>query len=147
MEFTMLQLTKIYDPRDELDKANRDELFQFAQSRGIQEIDEKMFMGANAAIMMRKVMRQKGIINIKIPPRQLGMPQGAIAAEPSGETITAEEMAERDYTAQRAAPVVPAATVEKMSIQEMRKECTKRGIHMDRTDNIAKLREKLSNGK
>lgn len=141
----MLQLTRIEDPRDNLERASRDELFRFAQDRGVKEIDDRMFMGANAAIMMRKILRQKGMTNIQVRPQQLGMPPGvgesASSPVPSTETISADEMAERDYAAQQA--VNPEVPVEKMDIRQLRHECKARGIKMARTDNLKTLREKL----
>lgn len=142
-----MQIMRIEDPRDELEKANRDELFRFAQSVGVAEIDERMFMGANAAIMMRKVLRQRGITNIRIPARQLGMPYGAISPEPSGKSMTADEMAEMDYAAQRKASETenkPSVDIAQMTIGALRRTCKERGVKFDRTDKMTMLREKLS---
>lgn len=129
------------DPRDNLEKANRDQLFDFAHENGVREITEDM-----PAILMRKLLRAKGIVNIKIPNVMLGAPPGATitndaAPEKDGVQVNAEDDLERQWKEQASAPV--ETDPDKMTMQELRKACKARGIHMDRTDNLAKLREKL----
>lgn len=62
-----LQLHRIQDPRDSLERARRSELVEFAKNKGISEIVPEM-----PAILMRKILRSRGMTDIRIEPRQLG---------------------------------------------------------------------------
>lgn len=62
-----LQLHRIQDPRDSLERARRSELVEFAKKKGISEIVPEM-----PAILMRKILRSRGMTDIRIEPRQLG---------------------------------------------------------------------------
>ena len=61
-----LVLNKIDDPRDNLEKARRMELYRFAKEHGL-DVTEEM-----PAILIRYELRRRGLTNIKIPVRILG---------------------------------------------------------------------------
>lgn len=62
-----LQLHRIQDPRDMLERARRSELVEFARQKGVKEIVPEM-----PAMLMRKILRSRGLTNIAIDLRQLG---------------------------------------------------------------------------
>jgi hypothetical protein len=62
-----MQILKVQDPRNTLDRARRSELAAFAKANGVKEIVPTM-----PATLMRKILRSKGLTNIVIPNRQLG---------------------------------------------------------------------------
>lgn len=130
-------LTRIDDPRDTLERASRDELFFFAQSRGVSEIEQNM-----PAILMRKILRQKGLYAINIPNRPLGANPGVLAPDPQEQIpqMNADEALEEQWRQSK----TEAKDVSKMGMGELRSECKRRGIKMARTDNLASLRAKLS---
>ncbi len=133
-------LTKIDDPRDLLEKATRDEIFDFAVAQGVAEITEDM-----PAIIMRNILREKKKTNIKIPDRPLGANPGVElikARESMQETETVPEVnADDDLMRQyQTSKVEPQS----MTMGQLRAECKRRGIKMARTDNMQTLREKLS---
>lgn len=66
-----MQLKRIDDPRDALDKANRKELENFAKAAGVVEVQPGM-----PAMLMRRILRSKGLNRITIPERTLGMLPG-----------------------------------------------------------------------
>ncbi len=65
-----LVLKSIDDSRDSLDKARRKELERFAKANGVGDIKQGM-----PAILMRRILRAKGLTNIQIPKRILGFPE------------------------------------------------------------------------
>ena len=129
-------LSRIDDPRDTLERASRDELFFFAQERGVTEIEQNM-----PAILMRKILRQKGLNSINIPNRPLGANPGVVIADPQEKVpeMDADAALEEQWRQSKEAP----KDVSKMGMQELRSECKRRGIKMARTDNLKTLREKL----
>ena len=132
------QLLRIDDPRDKLEKATRDELYDFARAQGVTDITEDM-----PAILMRRILRSKGKTNIDIPNRPLGSNPGVVAPPDKAQDvvavpeITAEEDLMRQYQAAKVAPA-------EMTMGQMRAECKRRGIKMARTDNMDTLRAKLN---
>lgn len=143
-----MRLTRIDDPRDNLERADRDQLFRFARAKGVTEINDRIYNGGNAANLMRLILRQKGVTDIDVPYHQLGLPPQVNIedSQPSGQpAVMLDDMLRQQLKDVQAEPA-PAA-VEKpisgMSIRELRKECTARGIKMERTDNVAKLKAKL----
>lgn len=137
-------LDRIEDPRDALDKARRIELFRFARAHGLKDVVETM-----PAILMRRILRERGLTNIKIPPRPLGAMNQANPLPPNipgGVEKVVEMDAEADlmrqYEATKTAP--PSKPIRMMDINELRRECQRRGIKMGRRDNLLTLREKLS---
>lgn len=143
-----MQLNRIDDPRDNLQKARRRELVEYAQTKGQKDITEQM-----DAEDIRKLLRQRGLSRIPIRPKPLGA-AGRHATAPilgsqpnpapaQPQINPADLQAFREWQAQR--EQAPAAVpVEKMGITELRKECKARGIAMVRTDNMQSLRAKLN---
>ncbi len=146
-------LHSIQDPRDQLQRARRMELYRFARDNGIADIVEAM-----PADVMRQILRNKGITSIAVPDRQLGAIQRTETTPTShkGQTYQAprppEKVVEVDATSdlmrqwqQESQPAVPREKpVEAMSINELREACKRRGIKLARTDNMASLKEKLN---
>lgn len=130
-------LREIIDPRDNLERAKRDELVDFAKAQGIphSEINEQM-----PAILIRRVLRSKGLIDIKIPSRPLGGPEGGepIVSEQNIEQVNAEDDLVRQYQQQS------MQDVSTMSFHDMRRACRDRGIQYTRRDNMDTLRAKLN---
>lgn len=129
-----MQLNKVFDPRDALEKARRKELEKFAAVHGVSEIKEGM-----PAVLMRAILRQRNLTNINIPPRTLGIPDRGRAPAQQIEEAPAREVSavddlKRQWEEKR----------ELTTIQELRAECKKRGIKLARTDNIASLKAKLN---
>ncbi len=119
--------------RDPLDFANRDELYQFAQANGVTEITEAMYMGGNAGEKMKRILRARGLTNI----RHRAMPFEA-PSEPAVKTTNFD-----DFISEPSAPLEPRRD-EPKTRAELAKECKKRGIKMARTDTKEKLQERLS---
>lgn len=124
-----MQLLKIEDPRDPLGKASRFELCQLAKAHGIAEIT----YGCGLQLPdMVKILHEKGVHSINIPDRPLGVYKPVV--------LNADDVAP-----QQPAPVAQPEPkpVSEMNMTEMRKECKRRGIKMERTDNLHTLRAKL----
>lgn len=124
-----MQILRRDDPRDKLEKATRDELVDFAHINGQMDISEQM-----PKTVIVEMLRSRGLTNISIPERVLG------------------EYVHRDqYGILDRAPAPPqektkpaaSSDPDKMSIQELRAECRRLKIKLERTDNIPRLREKL----
>lgn len=132
------RLLRVDDPRDNLEKARLGELEKFARANNVE------FKQGLPAMVLRKILRSKGLVTIAIPPRVLGQyqpnPGEAITSAPitSGQGIETDAAA--DLAKQHAAQEKP---VDQMTITELRQACKKRGIKMARTDNMAALRTKL----
>lgn len=113
-----MQILKVQDPRDTLEKARRPELVKFAEQHRVAEIDPAM-----PATLMRKILRSKGLTSITIPNRQLGQISGtrintkspvkeAQAASGSNEPpkvveVDADEDLLRQWKAQQAEVYIP----------------------------------------
>lgn len=154
----ILDSKRTVDPRDNLDKARRRELVEFAQANGLTDIDENM--PADGYDGIRHLLRSKGITRIIIPPRKLGaqasertfpLKPHKPAANSRVETdpkvkIDADEL--RSFRAWQAQQKKNKIAAEKpvgdMSIGELRQACKAKGIKLARTDNIASLRAKLN---
>lgn len=136
-------LNKIDDPRDALSRARRMELFRFAQAQGISDIVQEM-----PASLMRRMLRARGLTNIRIPPRMLGAQNASGSSQQAGpdhkvnEIDADDDLARQFQEQQKAKQAAPAAG--KMSMNELRAECKARGIKMDRRDNMETLRAKLN---
>lgn len=133
-----MQLLSIIDPRDSLDKATRWELIDYAKANGLQVDDDC------PAIVTRQLLRAKGLTNIKIPDRPLGLygskAEAQIAAEnkpADANAMNADELMAAQYQAEK-------TDFSKSPMNALRAECKKRGIKMSRRDNLQSLREKLS---
>lgn len=116
--------------RDSLDLASRDELYQLARSHGVTEIDEAMYMSGNAGEKMKRILRARGLNNIKPKLQIFDRP-----AEQPVKTTSFDDLISE--------PTTPLGR-RIMSRAEMAKECKRRGIKMQRTDTKEKLQERLS---
>ena len=148
-----MQLLTIEDKRDNLEKATRRELFLFAQANKVAEISDEM-----PAMLMRDILRRRGMTRIRIPPRHLGAMNGGRhspqIAVPEANGIEADAISDlaRQWQAQQrnSAPPPPPAVREPAEIDEktdinvLRRMCQKRDIKMSRRDRrpdlIAKIR-------
>jgi len=131
-------LDRVDDPRDLLGKATRYELARFAKEKGVPGITEE-----TPADVSRKILRSRGLTDIKIPNRQLGSydnvvpPAVTSAGEPASENaIDAVDLLTAEYEQKK--------DISQMSMNELRAECRARGVKMERRDNVQSLREKLS---
>lgn len=125
-----LILHKAEDPRDTLSKASRYELCQVAAAHGIREVNYSAELTLEEMV---KILRNKGVTDIKIPDRPLGLYKPVVLGLDGPPLATMEEPA----------PEQPETPVAQMGIRELRSECKRRGIKMARTDNLHSLREKL----
>lgn len=137
-----VELRRIDDPRDNLQKATRDELEDFAREKGHPEINGRM-----TADDMRAELRKLGLVNIKIPVRQLGGYTGntlddGVDRSVAVAEINAEADLKRQWRDQLAAVPAPKPSSE-MTIGELRKECKRLEIKIDRRDNMVALRAKI----
>src|SRR3990167_10314110 len=93
-----IQLLKITDPRDNLEKARRRELVAFAHANGLKEINDEM-----PAILIRRILRRHNLTQITIPKRVLGSTAGPVAdavvdaAATDGPKIDMEDDLARQY--------------------------------------------------
>lgn len=130
-----LQLNKVFDPRDNLEKARRKELENFARANGVEEVKPGM-----PAPLMRKILRQRNLLDIKIPQTRFlgGPPDMQVKAQPvipsaePARTLDAVELLESEWK-----------DYDSMSINELRAECKGRGIKLGRRDNMESMRRKL----
>lgn len=126
-------LNRIEDPRDNLAKCTRDEIWDYARFKGA---DIYFPQGADTPRDdMIQILRNKGHIDIIYTPRVIGMP-------PTPSPYTRKEplpAVKREEP--RHESVFDLATATRA---EMAKECKRRGIKMARTDTMEKLRERLS---
>ena len=138
------QLKSIDDPRDRLDKAYRHELARFAAAQGVAEIVPNM-----PAILMRDILRRRGLTNINIPPRPLGQPQGNNSVVPGVQsnvpmTDAAADLAKQWEAQQKQEVVGPEKPKRKHEFNDIRAECKKLGIKFSRRDNLKTLKAKLA---
>jgi hypothetical protein len=128
---------QIDDPRDNLSRATRHEIIQFAKKRGVTEIDPEM-----PAILMRDILRQKNITDIQVGHRPLGSPGGTRpvatqAQEQNIRTVDATSELARQWKAQQ-------KPVKKYNeFIELKMKAKKLGIKLSRTDRLPDLKEKL----
>lgn len=134
-------LKSVEDPRDNLEKAGKYELWQFAVANGLNDVTYD-----TPSILVRKKLRALGLVNINIPDRPLGSPIPTVygadpqkAVAPVKQSTEVNEISAEDLL-EMEAQVKPVA---QMSMTELRSECKRRGIKMVRTDNLRTLREKL----
>ena len=136
-----MQLLSNIDPRDNLQKATRWELIDYAKANGI-EVPEDA-----PAIYTMKLLRARGLTNIKIPDRPLGLyaNNGSALSDNTvavseGDTPNADDDLIRQYESQKK----EEQDTSKMTVGQLRTACKARGIKMSRTDNMQTLKEKLS---
>ena len=137
------QLKSIDDPRDRLDKAHRIELIRFAQQNGVAEIDPEM-----PAILMRDILRRKGLTNIQVPNRMLGQPARRDAAVVSGAqsnvplTDAAADLAKQWQAQKQTVVEKPAKRVNEFV--EIRSKLKKMRIPFRRNNTMQELKAKLA---
>lgn len=143
-------LNKIEDPRDNLEKATRRELFLFAQANRISGVSDEM-----PAILIRDILRRAGKTRISIPPRPLGgNPRAAHAAlqTPEQNGVQADAVADlaRQWAQQQAAPAIQPTVpgkaekpLKECGINELRRICQAEDIHMSRRDRMPDLIAKI----
>lgn len=154
-------LNKVEDPRDTLAKARRWELVQLAKANGVSEIDADM-----PADLMRTILRQKGVTRVQIPPRPLGQqnqpnarkmyrngqlltPPPAPARQEQQKVVEVNADADlmrqwqQERAAQKNAEAAPAKPLDQMGINELRNECKRLGIHVERRDNMQTMKAKI----
>lgn len=134
------QLKSVDDPRDRLDRAHRIELIRFAQQNGVTEVDPEM-----PAILMRQILRRRGLTNIDIPPRLLGQTQrgGAVVANTQERTVATDAAADlaKQWENQKKAKVETKAPE---TINELRAAVKAKGIRLSRRDTMETLKAKLN---
>lgn len=139
-----MELLRTEDPRDPLEKATRDELVAYAHSKGQIDIVEQM-----PAVLIRKLLKSRGLTDIKIPDRQLGgfndaNSYGLVAEKSDAPSVNAEEAMIAQWQQRKDDPVeAEPVSVDDMPMGQLRAECKRRGIKMARTDNMEALRDKL----
>lgn len=141
-----MQLLNVTDPRDNLAKAKRTELVSYAHKEGQTDITPAM-----PAILIRNILRSRGLSRIQIPRRVIGervdwKTGGKSAPEANPDTPASVEVnMEDDLARQFAASSAPKiVTPENMTMPQLRMACKDKGIKMVRKDNAATLREKLN---
>ena len=136
-----MQLLSVQDPRDNLEKANRDELAKYAKEMGVSGITEE-----TPEIVSRKILRSLGFVNIKPRARPLGSYQGksfggqSITDTTLSNSIDADVELERQWKQEQAAPKNDIPT----TMGAMRKACKERGIKFSPRDKMQTLKEKLN---
>lgn len=140
------------DPRDDLEKARRSELWRFAAELGIKEIEPGM-----AATLMREILRKKGHYTIghRLPPepepRQSIVsndhlrPKPPAPAEESKPPMSVEEIARQDYERQKqeAAAEADGQDLSALPMPQVRLMCKRAGIGFSPSDKKADLIGKL----
>jgi hypothetical protein len=159
-------LTKIDDPRDNLMKMTRDELYDYGKENGVefpQGRDTPAFDGTSAPVPnMVDILRARGLPGRDKSYRQLGSPQPLLSDPPASYS---------NKILPKTPPPVPSPTwdrdvaegvrahvnsiiddpasdrhvevIEELTMGELRMHCKRRGIKMSRRDNMNTLRDKL----
>lgn len=160
------------DPRDSLSRARRRELVSFAHAHGLTHITEDMPADdyPDGSPGIRSQLRQRGLTNIKIPPRPLGVegrhvipsgPKSTAAPQPAANgtlTVTPEQLnamvakaveaalqgkEPRPHRTSKIKGRVRLVERPKSEINKLRDECKRLGIKMDRRDRTDDLRRKI----
>lgn len=145
-----MQILRTEDNRDSLQKARRSELVKFARQSGVKDIDPNM-----PANLIRHKLRTLGLTRIQIPTRILGQPNqphgnakvsasNAPVIPTSGVEVSAMADLERQWRQEASAPkAAEAPTIKGMGINELRAECKRLDIKLERRDNMVSMREKI----
>ncbi len=148
------------DPRDNLDKAHRRELIEFAQANGL-EIDPNMpadDIEGKQGTGLRNLLRSKGLTRIVIPHRTIKRrgtertfpikTMAAQAAPAVAQQATSDEWAEfQKFKAFQASRTVKVEKlVGEMTMGELRTAAKAKGVKIERRDNMETLRAKLNGG-
>lgn len=136
-----MQVIKVIDPRDPLERANRDQMREYAEKNGIKQINWAM-----AGDQMRFILRSLGVTDIGIPFHQLGTPIGS--AVPSGKPAMNLADLQRQQWEQQEKDALSRYHEDTpvLTRAQLAKECKQKGIKIARTDTKEKLLERL-NGK
>lgn len=168
-----MQLLKIQDPRDNLEKARLLELVRFAESHNVAEVKPTM-----PAQLIRLVLRNKGLFDIHIPSRPLGQAADVRESSATPENLVevlAEDNLWKQWNRSQAAEKdakpekkwmkeveLPLGAqnleildgeealekfqgdIDLMKMTELRKACKAKGIKMKRTDKMVDLKAKLN---
>lgn len=133
---------KAEDPRDNLEKAGKYEIWQFAKANGVLEITYE-----TPSILARKILRAKGLVNIRVADRPIGsdLPTVYNSDAPAISSVTIKSSETREINADDLlmAEYQQQKSPRSMTMTELRTACKSRGIKMARTDNLRTLREKL----
>jgi hypothetical protein len=129
------------DPRDNLERATRWELYDFAKQVGCSEVKEPM-----PALLAAQILRAKGHTNIRTSVPPLGsMPVLGKDYGPADKTVDAVSDLARQYEQEQAAPaIVETVDVDSMNINQLRTEAKRRGIKLSRKDTMDVLKAKLN---
>ncbi len=147
-----LDSRRTVDPRDNLDKARRRELVEFANANGLTDVTEMMPADGDGGI--RQLLRSKGLTRIPVPRRDLGAQASERTFPMRGAPTKKIEVSDDQlkefqkflaWKAQQGKPVAPKPDkpVAEMSFNELRQECKRRSIKFGRKDNLKTLRAML----
>lgn len=139
------RLTRIDDPRSQLDKTRRIDLVRFAKVQGIKEVTEQM-----PAILIRKIFKDRGIHRVPARLQTLGqLAPGSVAApetaipDDAGRSVDAEADLARQFAATAHQAPAVRKTPAQMSINELGAEMKRLNIKRERRDNMISMREKI----
>jgi hypothetical protein len=138
-----MQAMPMEDPRDNLEKATRDQLWAYAKSVGVAEVREPM-----PKLLCEQILRAKGFTNIPVDVTPLGSPSVRAGPPKLIETqpvaaIDAMTDLRRQYEQQQANPD-PVPVPEELNFVQLRSELKRRGIKFARSDNFETLKAKLN---
>lgn len=156
-------LKTIEDHRDWIGKARKRELVEVARAQGHTDIDETLpaddYTDHAGRITpgIRTLLRQRGVKRMPLPERPLGKigrhetrpvaPKASAAPMPSAPAAVApDEWAEfQKWKASQPPAEKPKRLVERprSEINQLRDECKRLGIKMDRRDGKAQLKAKI----
>lgn len=128
------------DPRDRLQKADRWELVEYAKANGV-----VLPYGENTPhLISEQILRGRGLTNPPIRDVPLGSaPVLGFDHQPASQTVDAASDFARQFAQQAADPPYQPVKTAKLSINELRNECKKRGIKLSRRDRIEDMKAKL----
>lgn len=140
----------IVDPRSTLQRARRPELAKWARQNGIGEYTYpngvKVPIDEAPAVLIRRLLTERGLTRIQIPPRSIGTMPGGREPKPEGTAIEIDadaDLARQMMVAPPAPSAEPPPSIDAMSINELRAVCKARGIKINRGDTMQDLRDKL----
>lgn len=166
----LLDPKRTIDPRDNLDKATRRELIEWAQVNNVTEVKEGMpadDVEGKPGTGIRNILRAKGLSRIPVPNRSINQ-HGSVKTFPMKDRkpapppqATMDEWEEfqdfRRWKAAQGARKLPAPVaaatpdqpasdkpVAEMDMNELRRECKRLNIKVERTDRMPNLREKIA---
>ena len=135
-----LVLSQMTDPRSPIDHASRSQLFRFAQENDVTEITEFPGPGLMPKQLMLRILKQRGLTNIKVQVTPLGSDvrrEAENAPSTPQNSVDATDDLLRQIQEQR-------VDFDTMKMPALRSECKKRGIKTKRTDTVADLKARLN---